>query len=277
MKRVACQYAIARFLPYVETGEFANVGIVLACPSVGYLGKRLMPVQRTGRVAAFFQPLDKRVYRDVMGNLDEELARIARLVDERFDKEGPALVQETFADVTRARESLLRFSATRAVLGEDPEATLDELFARFVERDFADKPYLDRLLERQVRDVLIRADVRKFYEPKDVGNDYVHVRFPFVHAQGTTVVAAIKPLDLSKDDSNHVFDLGGHWLEHVRRLRKHALLPQVLFAVRKPDADAIDASAAVDEIINEMAQEGVTVATANDTLAITRFARAALH
>jgi len=29
MKKFACQYAIVRFLPYLETGEFANVGIVM--------------------------------------------------------------------------------------------------------------------------------------------------------------------------------------------------------------------------------------------------------
>ncbi|TAM57619.1 MAG: DUF3037 domain-containing protein [Rhodanobacter sp.] len=44
MNRFACQYAIIRFLPYAETGEFANVGVVLACPATGYFGARLMPV-----------------------------------------------------------------------------------------------------------------------------------------------------------------------------------------------------------------------------------------
>ncbi|MGH8147921.1 MAG: DUF3037 domain-containing protein, partial [Rhodanobacteraceae bacterium] len=27
MNRLACQYAVIRFLPYAETGEFANVGV----------------------------------------------------------------------------------------------------------------------------------------------------------------------------------------------------------------------------------------------------------
>lgn len=32
MNKLACQYAVVRFLPYAETGEFANVGVALACP-----------------------------------------------------------------------------------------------------------------------------------------------------------------------------------------------------------------------------------------------------
>ncbi|MGB2108952.1 MAG: DUF3037 domain-containing protein, partial [Marinobacter vinifirmus] len=28
MTRFACNYAIVRFMPYVETGEFANVGVL---------------------------------------------------------------------------------------------------------------------------------------------------------------------------------------------------------------------------------------------------------
>lgn len=44
--RVPCQYAIIQFMPYPETGEFANVGVVLACPQMRYLGARLAPVKR---------------------------------------------------------------------------------------------------------------------------------------------------------------------------------------------------------------------------------------
>ena len=32
MNKVACQYAIVRFAPFVETGEFANVGIIMMAP-----------------------------------------------------------------------------------------------------------------------------------------------------------------------------------------------------------------------------------------------------
>ena len=61
MNRLACQYTIIRFLPYAETGEFANVGIVLACPETGLLDARLMPTKKTGRITGFFEQLDKQI------------------------------------------------------------------------------------------------------------------------------------------------------------------------------------------------------------------------
>lgn len=40
---VVCNYAIVRFLPYPETSEFVNLGVVVACPSRRYFGLQMMP------------------------------------------------------------------------------------------------------------------------------------------------------------------------------------------------------------------------------------------
>lgn len=271
MTRLACQYAVARFLPYAETGEFANVGIVLACPATGFLGTRLMPAKKTGRIAAFFEPLDKDVYRLALDYLRKELARVQLMLRERVDTRTPAAVQQVFASLTRPQESILRFGDTRAILTDDPAEELERIFARLVERDFADKAYHEELLNREVRTLLVRAQVRKHFQAFDIGDEFVHARFPFVHLHEGKATAAIKPLDLGKDDPNQVFELGGHWLERIRRLRKHVLLPDVLFAVRKPKSDK--PLRAADEIIGELREAGVTVATTTEPDAVIRFAR----
>lgn len=270
MTRLACQYAVARFLPYAETGEFANVGIVLACPATGFLGTQLMPAKKTGRIAAFFEPLDKNVYRVALEYLRKELARVELMLRERVDTRTPAAVQQMFGSLTRPQESILRFSDTRVILTDDPAEELERIFARLVERDFADKTYQENLLDREVRTLLVRAKVRKHFEPFDIGDEFVHARFPFVHLHDGKPTAAIKPLDLAKDDPNQVFELGGHWLERVRRLGKHDLLPEVLFAVRKPASDK--PIKAADEIIGELRELGVTVAASTEADAVIRFA-----
>lgn len=274
MNRLACQYAIVRFLPYAETGEFANVGVVLACPAVGYLGARLMATKRTGRIGAFFDQLDKRIYREALGYFDDELNRVRAMVHAKPEGDRERIVLQMFAGLTRPRESLLRFSDTRAVLADDTVEMLDKLFARFVERDFADKSYHDKILERGVRQILSRAHVREYFKPDVIGNDDLHVQVPFVHRQDDHVTLAIKPLDLAKDDPNQVFDRGGHWVDRVRRLDKHDLLPEeMLFAVKAPDPANTRARLAVDEIIEDLRLAGVQVAAADDADAITRFAK----
>lgn len=111
MNRFACQYAIIRFLPYAETGEFANVGVVLACPATGYFGARLMPTRKTSRITGFFEQLDKRIYREAMAYLKAELDRLGDLVRER-GAGNQGFVQQTFAGLIRPREALLRFGET---------------------------------------------------------------------------------------------------------------------------------------------------------------------
>ncbi len=47
MKQFVCNYAPVRFLPYRETGEFVNVGVVLHCPQTDFFGFRLIPTKKT--------------------------------------------------------------------------------------------------------------------------------------------------------------------------------------------------------------------------------------
>lgn len=273
MKGLACQYAIIRFLPYAETGEFANVGVVLACPEIGFLDARLMPAKKTGRITGFFEQLDKQIYRDTLKYLDEELQRIRRMVHGVRLNEAGTFIRQMFAGLTQPREALLRFSETRVILADDPVVTMDKLFARFVERDFVSKQYHEKFLERDVRQVLARAQLREFFKPEAIGNESLHIQLPFVHIHEGMPTHAIKALDLVKDEANQVYEYGGHWVDRVRRLHKHELLPAgMLFAVQAPDAASLAIRNAADEIVGELRDTGVIVAAADDAKAITEFA-----
>lgn len=270
--KLASQYAIIRFMPYAEIGEFANVGVALACPATGYFDACLMPVKKTGRITGFFEQLDKRIYREAMGYLREELERLRELARARTIP-----VAQIFNELTRPREALLRFSETRAILADLPEETLRKLFARFVERDFANKEYHDHILERGVRETLRQANLRKLFERDEIGNEDLHVQIPFVHRRDGRALLAIKPLDLAKEEANKVYDVGGHWVDRVRRLNKHGLLPDaMLFAVNLP-LDASNCRGAAEEIVTELREEGMRIATMKETEVITAFAGAAVR
>lgn len=110
--RIACQYAIVRFLPFLETGEFANVGVVLFAPKKGYWGSKLAP-DTFPRVTQFFGEIDRKVYRTAMQGFNQEMLEIQRLAGELYGKE----LLEFGREVTRLRESLLRFGELRTLLG----------------------------------------------------------------------------------------------------------------------------------------------------------------
>ncbi|AND68653.1 hypothetical protein ATSB10_11990 [Dyella thiooxydans] len=276
MIRYACQYAIVRFLPYAETGEFANVGVVLACPATSYLDARLMSPRRTGRITGFFEQLDRRIYREAMAYLKEELTRVGKLVADRGPGQ-PTFVQQAFAGLVRPREALLRFSETRVILAEQPADTLHKLFATVVERDFADKSYHDQWLERGVRETLRKAQLRQFFQPADIGNQDLHIRVPFVHEHEGRPQLAIKPLDLAKEDPNQVYDIGARWVGRVQLLQRHQLLPgSMLFAVSMPEAKYERAHAAVEEILGDLRRTAsVEAVPITDATAIITFANSA--
>jgi hypothetical protein len=126
----ACPHAILRFLPFVETGEFANVGIVMMSTAKQYCGFRLLS-RRLERVTQFFEMDDARTLRAGLAAIKADLERIKLLATS-------SNVEALFAELVRERETLFRFDLPRAMVCESPEAALNELYTRYVERDFVE-------------------------------------------------------------------------------------------------------------------------------------------
>ena len=134
------RYSIVRFLPYAETEEFANVGVVLFAPGKRYFDFRLNNKWR--RIGAFFEPLERRVVAEGIRACGEELQRTRALAMGMFgDNRGQAAAAGVFEDLVRPREALFRFSSIRAIVTDAPEAKLAALFDHYVEHAFATHLY----------------------------------------------------------------------------------------------------------------------------------------
>lgn len=126
MNKIACQYAIVRFVPFVETGEFANAGILLMAARARFFRFKLQ-TRRHRRITSFFNELDAKTYRTAMRMIDNELGRAVEMLREHgFDastgKTDVPFAQRLFEEIIRPRESIVRFSAPRLVLAENPAA-----------------------------------------------------------------------------------------------------------------------------------------------------------
>ncbi len=277
MKKLACQYALLRFRPFVETGEFANVGVVLLCPEGRFFGFKLL--KKYGRITKFFHQLDSKVYLTGKALFTEELGRFAAHIrhsalDGRKRVVDVPLAVGLFAELTRTRDSMLQFDERRVVLADDPKAKLNELFDYYVERNFVTKAYQERLLESAVRRLLFRDDPRigAQYAQEKVGTSDFLVNFPFVHKTGNVVDRIIKPLYLGQDDSTRVLNHGGLWVDKIRRLRKRNALPKnVLFPIAAPRVES-KAYRAYEEIRQDLVEVDVEVTQANNETKILAFA-----
>ncbi len=125
MTETVCNYAVLRFMPDRERGEFLNIGVALCAPSQAWFGYRL--ASDVGpRLARVFPAADRGAFERGLVLFREELDRIACL---RTDREG---LSEAFRELVRPREGRFHFGDIATVLGAEPEGSLEEAYRRRV-------------------------------------------------------------------------------------------------------------------------------------------------
>lgn len=119
------EYAIIRYVPRVERGEYINIGVVVYCRSQRFLDVRLEP--DPSRCAALFKGVDL-----------EELLMHTRAFEQivRGLPEGGPLAEmipaERFRWLTAKRSTVLQTSPVHPGLTNQASETLDKLYEELV-------------------------------------------------------------------------------------------------------------------------------------------------
>lgn len=256
--RQQCRYSIIRFMPHVETGEFANIGVVLVAPTSGFLDF-CIESKRHARVTNFFDTLEPDFYRSAVATLVLELNRIRKLLSHSdegqttldFGRTAPAL--SYYSDITRMREGILSFSESRVLLSDDPKAALQALFGHYVERNFVTQRYRETVLEDQMKSLLQKLHTPRKFVRRQFDDGLYRASFPFVEVdEGGDPLKIIKPFFLGQKDPTSIIDHGVKWKTSVERLRAAKVLPRrVLFAVEGPD-EGVNQLAAYNETVSSL-------------------------
>lgn len=275
MKRFACRYAIVQFLPHTETGEFANVGVVLACPETGYFHFKLQ-TRRYARITGFFEELSKDVYLTAIKTIQTELERIQHLVlNLPANSERADTVRNLMVALTHPREAIVRFGVVRPILTPDPGTQLDQLFSHYVDRVFATHEYVEHTITRRIQTLLDGLVLPAPFKNERIGDEQIHANFPLVQRLHGQVAKVIKPFNLAQNEANAIYVHGDAWLQKVRRLRQRQLLPHdVLFAVEAPPPADAQRFAAYQEISGELQEQGVQLVQKDQESTILAFAAA---
>jgi len=269
----ACHYAIVRFIPFIETGEFANVGVVMFAPGVRFFGFKLLG-NRFARVTNFFEGLDAKVFKASINDFRNELERLSAIL-----KQPGTLTKESqlgiWTELIKPRETMLQFGSSHVVLASDCQSKLLELYDYYVGHNFATKEYQEKLLERAVSGWLRDAGLQNKFHPARIGNDDYHAHFPFVAGTDDRPEKIIKPLNLNYADATKIIDHGGQWIHRLDSLKKRQLLPaDVLFSVKGP---ALDESSSIgrakNEIVAELKDRSVIVISHGSAQPVIEFAR----
>jgi Protein of unknown function (DUF3037) len=119
-------YAILRVVPRVERGECFNAGVVLYCRQLSFLGVKVgLDERRLAVLAPDASAADVRAHLDA-------LVRVAA-----GDPDGEAIAalpaSERFGWLVAPSSTIIQPSPVHTGLSDDPQATLDALFAELVE------------------------------------------------------------------------------------------------------------------------------------------------
>lgn len=227
--KYACLYSIVRFAPFAETEEFANVGIVLSAPAIGRMEYRLAR-KNLKRVNHFFEC--NNLFAKAMEIAQNELDAMQAMTKEAQESQ----IVNHFRFLTEPKESLIRFSAMRSILVENFDATLDELFGRYIDRQGMTRDRREEVMVREIRALFTEASIRSFRDETLTG-DLTKLHLPLVHRN--EVVAAIKPLAFDQAEPNAILEHCDQWLmKFVRAEREGVIqLKNVLIPVTAPAED----------------------------------------
>jgi DUF3037 family protein len=123
--RSSFEYAIIRVSPYVERGEFINVGVVLYCRARAFLDARLWLDE--ARLHALAPTADA-------GEITRYLEAFQRICRGEADTGpiGQLTQRERFHWLISPRSTVIQTSPTHAGLCHDPAETLERLMATMV-------------------------------------------------------------------------------------------------------------------------------------------------
>ncbi len=257
--KYACNYSIVRFLPYPETGEFVNIGVVLLASNGEFHYK--VEESKLQRVTQFFHTLDKAIYVRARDELSEELARVSGFMD--ANREASETLRATFKHLIHSRETMIRFTDPGTMMTEAPQRAINQLFDHYVNLSFANKEYEEKVLERQLGNLLAKNNLKQRYKERKLGTRQYEVRFPFVLLDNRDqIVQAIKPLFLGQAQPSKIIEHGDAWIAKISRLgRAQRLAGDTLFIAAPPKKGSPLLERAYNEIIDELAAvKGVRVA-----------------
>lgn len=196
MKNVAVRYAVVRFQPYPETGEFANIGIIAIDPIKGLFAYKLAE-RHSKRVTDFFHNLNRNFYLNTVKQIKFELdARFQAVTEFKAD------AREVFDDLIKPKSNLFQFEQSGALKALDFYKAVDDLYDHFVGHEFAkDKSYEAKLRDR-VKHQLDLLELKRPFLEHEVTDQYgVKARFELARAEDR-LEAIIKPFGFAGEDPN---------------------------------------------------------------------------
>ncbi len=269
-QKVALRYAVIQFMPYIETREFANVGVIAVCPKTGYFDYKL--ISKYQRLTRFFRELKVQQCKASLKFFEEELSSIKDLfVNERISAK---MAREIFDTLTRDREAIVQTSNISVRMVTNEAQALNQLFDYYVNHNFVEENNEQRLTDRVTALVKSFELVHPFHRG-EIGNEDFKISFPLIQRDDNRVPhKIIKPLYLGSE-SKQIYEKSDSWMGKIVRLKRLNFLKEatdILFAFEKPQKLNKSQERALKCVLEDMKNNNIQVADYQNQEQIYEFA-----
>ena len=261
------EFSVIRFMPFAETQEFANVGIVLWSSNPNVVLTKLAPAP-FNRINNFFDDLDGKLYGNARQIMDLELDRIKRYVTSSSIKDFDSIMSE----LTRQREGVMTYSEVGGVLADNAEYVLEKLYSAFIGRDLpVSKEQRERIMVGELKNMF--ACLPYSYKEKPLDTGFGKIKVPLVTVIGHEV-RAIKPMAFNQIKPMDIVEHGDKWISRIGHAldAKSVDAENFLFTVDTPKSKKEEILFAYESVINNMIGLGVNVIPFSNTSEVMSFA-----
>ena len=229
---IVCTYAVLRFRPYLDTGEFANLGIVLLSSQGDFCFR--LETTKINRITNFFPELDKKYFIKNKWDIKLELESFSKAISGY--KKDLKVQMQAFDHLVAPKEGTMVFSQPSNLVAKNAQEACDELFMRYVHHKTLSKDDPESALKRSVAKMLKKLVPERNYVEDKVGPSDYKVSFPFVWKE-KDFSQVIKPLSLNLDEKKSIMDKGDKWMMQIKRLETFGKLPADTVFLLDPPRD----------------------------------------
>lgn len=272
MNMLAMRFAVVRFMPYIQTREFANVGIILICPKTGFFDYKLEFKYR--RLSNFFRYFDGKIFKQAMHSFSNELEKIKENL-KRSSNRDPEFLRALLNHLARPRDAIICTSDIGVTTGKSEKKELDRLFSYYAEHSFA-KDQREEILTKNIENLIRDMQIPFPFVQVKVGDDNeYYANFPLVQKQGERIRKIIKPLYLGQDNSSEIIKKSDKWISVINRLRDFSSIEEdtkIMFPFESAQNPTERQKKAFEIIFRDTKQARIELVNKDDIAKIKRFA-----
>lgn len=268
----AMRFAVIRFMPHIQTQEFANIGIVLVCPKSGWFGYALE--KRYSRLSQFFKYFNSKVFRAAIAALTEELEQLKQFLHHRH----PDDFRFALEHLVRPRETIIQFSSIGTNIAENERDELNRLFDYYIKCSFVNEQKEEVLLTRHIQEQIRSLNLEWPFKEEVIGSrDSYHVRLPLVQTDSENKIQKIiKPLYLGQDDISEIYTKADRWISRFKRMKDYQLIdnPAILLPYKSAETPTPAQQKALAVVLDDLRKTGIQTVRESENFKIQQFAEA---